>query len=185
MRTVRWVWFLAVTLLGTASVVAAVRESGLAPLLAGVGVITAMGITLAFVWIEPAPDRVHLILQSAGWSALGGVLLVSTPELLDAWSLLAFVVIGATCPPALDLLAQWARAHLAEPADAEPSDLSFPELARRWRVTSDELGHRITPARRLELVEERSRLLDEFERRDPDGYESWLAVGAWRELQGR
>jgi hypothetical protein len=55
--------------------------------------------------------------------------------------------------------------------------LPTPALGQDWLDTTAALAGRLDPAARASLVNRREEVLDELERRDPDGFAQWLAVG--------
>ena len=64
------------------------------------------------------------------------------------------------------------------PADAGPvADLSTAELGREWLHTAAALAGPLDAVTRRAVVERREATLDELERRDPSGFERWLALG--------
>lgn len=66
----------------------------------------------------------------------------------------------------------------SQPALRSPADQSTPQLCVAWQRTYFMLRELPTGTTPAELVDLRGRLLDEFERRDPDGFTRWLATGA-------
>ena len=56
--------------------------------------------------------------------------------------------------------------------------LTTSELGQEWTRTSAVLTGRLEPAVREALVARRQQALDELERRDPAGFERWLAAGS-------
>ena len=56
--------------------------------------------------------------------------------------------------------------------------LSTPALGQEWLSSTLALAGRLTPAARQSLVTRRVEVLDELERRDPDGFARWLAGGS-------
>jgi hypothetical protein len=55
--------------------------------------------------------------------------------------------------------------------------LTTSELGQEWLRTSAALAGRLDPAARQSLVARREEALDELERRDPAGFDRWLAAG--------
>ncbi|MET0764378.1 MAG: hypothetical protein ABWY29_05905 [Blastococcus sp.] len=55
--------------------------------------------------------------------------------------------------------------------------LTTPALGQEWLSTTAALAGRLEPTARQSLVGRRGETLDELERRDPDGFARWLAVG--------
>jgi hypothetical protein len=58
--------------------------------------------------------------------------------------------------------------------------LTTPALGQEWLSTTAALAGRLEPTARQSLVGRRAETLDELERRDPDGFARWLAVGLAR-----
>jgi hypothetical protein len=63
--------------------------------------------------------------------------------------------------------------HLLPPV----STLTTRALGDEWVRTTAELAGWLSPAARASLVSRREEVLDELERRDPDGFGLWLAAG--------
>lgn len=62
-----------------------------------------------------------------------------------------------------------------EPVAVDERQLSERDLVRRWVRTSAQLRHPGTTSEAaLDLVEARARIIDELERRDPQGYAAHL-----------
>jgi hypothetical protein len=61
---------------------------------------------------------------------------------------------------------------------APVSLLPIPVLGSEWSRTTAALATRLEPAARQVVVRRRQEVLDELERRDPDGFARWLAAGA-------
>jgi hypothetical protein len=55
--------------------------------------------------------------------------------------------------------------------------LTTRELGREWARTTHALAGRLNTGVRASLVQRREQTLDELERRDPEGFSRWLAVG--------
>jgi hypothetical protein len=66
----------------------------------------------------------------------------------------------------------------AQPPQVVPGELSTPELCLAWRRSYFALLDVPAGPGRCEIVRFRERLLDELERRDPDGFTRWLDTGA-------
>ena len=56
--------------------------------------------------------------------------------------------------------------------------VSTPALGKEWLSSTLVLAGRLAPAARESLVSRREEVLDELERRDPDGFARWLATGS-------
>jgi hypothetical protein len=63
------------------------------------------------------------------------------------------------------------------PDEGPVSGLSTLALGREWLRTSAALASGLDAAARRAIVERREATLDELERRDPDGFARWLAMG--------
>lgn len=59
-----------------------------------------------------------------------------------------------------------------------PANMTIPQLCLTWQRTYFALYDLPAGAPRTEIVRLRERLLDEIERRDPDGFTRWLDTGA-------
>ena len=124
------------------------------------------------------PTRRHAVSTAAAtalwvWLVGTGLLVILGPSVPAA--LLALLLVGV--PVALHLRTK--RRPL--PAD-DPSPvlgtLSTPELCLAWRRSYRTLVDLPAGAARNELVTVRQSMLDEFERRDADGFHRWLDEGA-------
>jgi hypothetical protein len=60
---------------------------------------------------------------------------------------------------------------------AAPCAFTDEQLSRVWQASSRTLRRRTSPAQKVAVVEERQSYLEEFERRNPSGFEAWLASG--------
>jgi hypothetical protein len=58
--------------------------------------------------------------------------------------------------------------------------LPTPALGQDWLDTTAALAGPLSPSERESLVHRREQVLDELERRDPEGFAHWLAVGPGR-----
>lgn len=102
------------------------------------------------------------------------------------WALV-MLLLGAASALDVARRARGSSRVAAEPAAAErvPDEadltvLTDPELSYVWRSSRlriEALEDRDQPAAVALLAGQRSRYLDEFERRDPDGFRCWLGNG--------
>jgi hypothetical protein len=83
---------------------------------------------------------------------------------------------GRTAPTAGVVL----RLPVAPTAPDEVTVLSTGDLGEEWLQTTAVLAGRLDPAMRRTLVDRREAVLDELERRDPDGFARWLAAAPTR-----
>jgi hypothetical protein len=75
--------------------------------------------------------------------------------------------------PWSDVVPDAATARLLPPV----AGLSTTALGREWLRTTAALSGRLAPAARRRIVDRREATLDELERRDPAGFERWMAGG--------
>jgi hypothetical protein len=122
--------------------------------------------------------RVNLVLTViAGWLvlvAIGGLAVVLGVGVLFS----AMMMLLACSPSAL----RWYGALLRRKADpqtrSDASVVSTSQLCREWLDSYQALSQATSATARLHIVMARQRCLDELERRDPDGFQAWLASAA-------
>jgi hypothetical protein len=138
--------------------------------------LAVFGALLAFGFVEERPDRRLWVRRAFVWS---GLTAVTADALVAMWGdvgLLVGVGMAVTSPQ----LCTFARAQLLQRlgsrrASGPPESLSTRDLLRRWEWTTAEvLSAGTSVSRRLVLVEERRRLLDELQDRDPAHFDEWL-----------
>jgi len=97
-------------------------------------------------------------------------------QILGPWLFLLVLALWAASPPAL----RWyvGRSRGASRGGDEYALMTTAQLCREWRATYAALQLEAAPRVRLCITIARQRCLDELERRDPGGFESWLASGA-------
>ena len=83
---------------------------------------------------------------------------------------------GRTAPPSGVVL----RLPVAPTAPDEVAALATGDLGDEWLQTTAALAGRLDPVTRQSLVDRREAVLDELERRDPDGFARWLAAAPTR-----
>lgn len=177
MRIYRFVWLLSAAVVTASAGVYDVLTGGWLRL-AVLGPLTALfGGLLGLALTEDQSDRWRWTRRGAVWTGLGAV---ATDALVATWGGVGAVV-GAMLVLTSPTLVTWARATFlswsSERAGGPPEALTSRDLLRRWSWTTAEVLRTGTPvARRLLLVEERRRLLDEIERRDPSGFDAWVAT---------
>jgi hypothetical protein len=181
MRTYRRLWAAVTTLVALFAFTVGGIDLGWVPLVGSTLALTVMGGLMGFSWIDDGQHHWHLVGQCAFWSGIGSALLLGLPSVIGPWSLLTIAVLGTACPPAVEYAQRSYRAWRPVPPSDHPEAMSDRDLERRWRCTSDLLRHgHLTPAATVTLVQERARLLDELERRDPDEFEGRLVRAGWR-----
>ena len=185
MQVYRFVWMVTAAVVLATAFAHDIAAGGL-PRMAGLAtVLAAFGGMLAFALAEGRRDRWSWVRRSAAGSALVGV---STDALGTTWAS-SGVALGtvlllsspAVLAQARSVVVWWSSRRRSGP----PESLTLWDLHRRWESTTAEILHPNTSvARRLVLVEERRRLLDELQRCDPAHFDAWL-VAAVPDLRPR
>jgi hypothetical protein len=148
----------------------------------GASTLTAiLGAMFAIALIGPDGSWRPVIGSVALWSVAMGAILIGLSPVFGAWTLLVMVVIGATAPPLVAVAEHATRSLRPVHPASDPGRLDDRELARRWRASYDEVhSHRRSFDAVLQLAQERANLLDEMERRNPQGFQQWIDGAAWR-----
>lgn len=130
---------------------------------------------LAYTFCEDRPDPWRWTVRATLWTC--GVAAVCG-GMASAWpgggTVLALALV-LTCP----FVVGWGRVLLlrvmVRPSTGPLEALGRRQLLRQWEWTTCEVLRSTTPLeRRLALVEQRRRLLDELERRDPLHFDDWV-----------
>ena len=176
---------------GWETVMSGFAALALAAGVAGVGwvPVLVLGIGMALVgglcgacWCDDAPARWRRAGDCAFWCGAGGFVLFGLLDFARPWMLVVASVLVASCPPVMRVVSRRLRRRLPVRVTARPRRLSDHGLECRWRRTAVDLRDRADSVSAiLALVEERSHLLDEFERRDPEWFEAILIRSGWRE----
>ena len=116
--------------------------------------------------------RALAVAAVAGAACVGGAGLLAV---LGPSALLIGVIAAAGSPPVVRRFTS--KGDKGEKHD-ELRELSTLMLCRQWQSSYEELRAEPAVSRRLEIVRERERCLDELERRDPAGLQAWLASSA-------
>lgn len=177
MRFYRFAWIVsAAVVMASAGVYDVVSGGWLR--LALLGPLAALfGGLLGFALTEESSDRWKWTRRGVMWTGLGAV---ATDALVATWGGLGAFV-GAMLVLTSPTLIRWTRAQFlswsSKRAGGPPEALTRRDLLRRWNWTTVEVLRTSTPvATRLVLVEERRRLLDELELRDPEAFDEWVAT---------
>jgi hypothetical protein len=142
------------------------------------------GAVVSFAWVEDPKRRWRTMGDLALWFGVGAVLMLGLPAAFGPWALFVLIAIGAGCPPLLELMLRELRQRRPVESPGTVHRLEAGDLERRWVRTSRELRERRGEVDAvLALVQERERLLDEIERRDPAGFDAVLVRAGWREPQ--
>lgn len=188
----RFVWGVAAVVVVAAATAYDVATGGLLRLLVMVPVVAAFGALLGFSIAEERPDRWAWTRRAAVGSALAAGVADALTATAGGLGLLVGAVLVLASPPALALGWRWVFAWSSRRSSGPPEVMVRRDLLRRWEWTTAEVRRPSTPvARRLVLVEERRRLLDELQRRDPAYFDEWLVTAVpegpldRRRLRGR
>ncbi len=191
---VRLLWWIGALGAGVLAVVGGLALRGPGMVTVGVAGTLAACIAVGIARDVPGRDRRSMVesaVQASCWTV--GVLLVLAGIAALAGGLVALLAgaaggiawlvrhVARSRPPAASGAEVLLRPVPAAPVTASPSPLSVlttPALGREWMRTTAALGGRLAPADRAALVRRRERTLDELERRDPAGFNRWLATGA-------
>jgi hypothetical protein len=186
MRAYRTLWWTAVAVLATASLAAGGLTIGWAPVLGSTAMLACVGAAIAVSYVDDPRRRRRAIIGCAGWAALSCLMFLGLTILIDYWSLLILGAFAAAYPRLVEHVIRGYRAGRPLRLAAPPECLSDHDLNRRWRRSTQELRDRSSKlADVLRLVEERARLIDELERRDPDGFHELLVRSHWCSTQDR
>jgi len=165
--------------------------------LVSVGVLSALLGTMAATGIagwRDTPLTVALVVRAFGCWALGFIALVGLSRLLGQGVPAVLAALGLTgVPLALPaarryfgtgsptVLSAAARVRRALELDVRTADL--PVLRQLWQSTQERVQLATDPYEVGVLADVRARYLDEFERRDPAGFDGWLAADRrWLDL---
>lgn len=177
MSSYRVAWAAVTVFVVGAASVHDIAAGGLARMVSlGVG-FGLFGAFLAFTLAEERADRRALVRRSALWS---GFAVAAADALATTWGGPGVVVgaaLLATTPSVISLARQGLVSRSSRRMSDTPEAMSVLELHRRWDCTTAEVARTTTTvSRRLALVEERRRLLDELQLRDPDRFDAWLVT---------
>jgi hypothetical protein len=176
-RIYRFAWLLSAIVVTGSAAAYDVVEGGWLRLLVLGPVMAMFGGLLGWVFTDDRPDRWTWVRRGAVWGGLGAM---AADALVAAWGGIGFLV-GALLLLTSPALTQWVRGRLLARSlgrsGGPPEALTRRDLVRRWQWTTAEvLREGVTVERRMALVEERRRLLDELEHRDPAGFADWVTT---------
>jgi hypothetical protein len=125
--------------------------------------------------VQAVCGTVGALLVLAGIAAVaGGVVAVLSVGATVAVLLIRF---GRSRPPAAGTMAGPPSGVLRFPVAQPVAVLTTAELGLEWTRTTKALAGRLDARVRASLVLRREEVLDELERRDPDGFGRWLSAG--------
>jgi hypothetical protein len=184
MRAYRSVWRGIVATLAVLALVVGGASIGWIAVIGTAAGMAVTGAVVSFAWVEDPKRRWRSMGDLALWFGVGAVLMLGLPTAFGPWALFVLLAIGAGCPPLLDLMIRELRQRRPVDSGGTVHRLDGGDLERRWVRTSRELRERRGDVdATLALVQERERLLDEIERRDPAGFDAVLVRAGWREPQ--
>lgn len=204
-RAHRWIWVSAVCVLGGVGVVLTFCTVSV-PTIAGTGLVGAIVGCIAYPpFYRPGPPPAAPEPRALGRAAASGaavaLALIGLLSLMGPAALLLAALVGAvlavTSPAAVRCIVRWrllvAREQETAPEPSggrgierlgmgvdrqSPRELTTEQLCRAWRTSFVLLDRTDDSEARTLLSTVRRRYLDELERRDPDGFERWMAAGA-------
>jgi hypothetical protein len=171
----------------------------------GAAMITGVAVLNVVVGRDEGKVRLRNILRPVVTGCfLGGgtcVALVGLAAWFGAWVLLMVVLAAGGSPYALRLYSRRLCRRRAMPSPTQRPDtisrtahtletsptvgppqylrsLNDMDLCHDWRASFTALQQSSSPSQRFRIVEARQKYLDEFERRNPEGFMAWLASGA-------
>jgi hypothetical protein len=149
---------------------------------------------------RPRRDRVRLPVSGALIGGTPGGAIAGFVVLLGAGVCFLAVLVLASSPPAAGAYIRWLRSTPAPSAaqldavaralaytspdcvpfvpPAELDRLTDEQLCQAWRASYTALQQQSSANQKMATVAERQEYLDEFERRNPNGFVAWLASGA-------
>lgn len=174
MEIYRFVWIVSTATVMGSAIVYDVATGGLLRLAVFGPGLAVFGALLTYAFVEDRTDRGTWTRRAFVWSGLAAVAADALVALWGGIGLLVGVAMACTSPVVLGL-ARLLLLRSSRRTNGPPESLSTRELLRRWEWTTAEVRRASTPVpRRLVLVEERRRLLDELQDRDPAHFDSWL-----------
>jgi hypothetical protein len=175
----RTAWGTVTALVVALAAVAGWFTIGWAPLLATTICVAVLGGAFGVAWVEESAARRPAAIRGAWYGAGGALIVGGLPAAIGGWAIAVLIGLAATAPPVVDA----ALNELGKKRDEQQADdlgrLSDRDLARLWRTTYDAVSSSSSSAaQRLRVAQQRARLLDELERRDPRRFRAWLAASA-------
>ena len=175
MEVYRFVWVVVTAIVSASALVYDVATGGLLRLAVFGPGMALFGGMLVLAFVEDRSDRWTWVRRAAVWS---GAAAVAADAFVAMWGDVGLIVgLGfvVTSPTLLLLARHLLLLRTSRRASGPPESMSTRDLLRRWEWTTAEVLRTTTPAsRRLVLVEERRRLLDELQARDPSHFDDWL-----------
>ena len=144
------------------------------PFLALVVVVATLTVVVGY---EPGTERTneggHPVVRAVLCvltACLTGTATVGLVPLLGVGAVLLGLLVGAGSPPAVAWYGRMLRTHATPVEPPQSFAVSTAQLCREWRESYEALNQAASSTARLRIVMARQRLLDELERRDPEGH---------------
>lgn len=177
MRTYRFAWAVTTGIVVASCLVYDVAAGGSSRIAALVLVTAFFGGALGFVLTDDRPDRWLWVRRALIWASLGAVAADALVATLRGLGVLVGSLLLVTSPVVVQLAKTQFLAWSTRRTTGPPEALATRDLLRFWDWTTAEVQRSTTSVgRRLVLVEQRSALLDELERRDPGHFRHWVAT---------
>ena len=175
----RTVWSGVTAFVAAVSAVVGSVTVGWAPLAVTAICMAVLGDAFGAAWVDDLPARRPAAIRGA-WYGAGGALTVSgLPAAIGGWAMAVLVGLAATAPPVVDAVLNELGKKREELQADDLGRLTERDLARLWRTTYDAVSSSSSSAgQRLRVAQQRARLLDELERRDPRRFRAWLTASA-------
>lgn len=177
MRLYRYLWATtAAVIISPAALFDAIAYGWLRMAVMGL-VMALLGGLFALVIAEGRADRWRWARRGVMWAGLGAVAADALVATLGRTGALIGSAILVTSPAVLGSVRSSFLRRSSHRTSGPPEMPAACDLLRRWEWTTAEVTRADLPmSRRLALVEERSKLLDEVERRDPSHFATWMAT---------
>lgn len=157
------------------------RDPGWLALVVGPAFLGTLGAYLRYEWVSEGADRARGVAAWGLGTAAATSLLIGLTPSLGLWSPVVLALLAVSEPGLVERGRGWLRRRRPLPGDRALRAWSDDELEHRWRTSAAELrSERTTPDRALVLVQDRARVLDEIERRDPARFHARLARAGWQ-----
>ena len=143
-----------------------VTTAGWGPAIATVTVLGLLAGVLSYLWHEAFELGTGSVARGAVGSCAGAVVFLGLPLAAGRSGFLVMAALGLTCPPLVRRIVRLPAGRIGR-VDG-PDTMENALLALAWVDTTHRLRAAATPAETLAVVEERARLLDDLEQRDPE-----------------
>jgi hypothetical protein len=176
-ETYRVAWGVTAAAVTSVAVLYDVATGGLLRLVVMALLVAAFGTLLGLLVAEGRADRWWWARRTAAWTATAAVATDAVVATGGALGLLVAAVLVVASPAAIGLASRSVLAWSSRGPSGPVTVAAERDLMRRWDRTTAEVRLDSTSAdRRMLLAEERRRLLDEMQRRDPAYFDDWIVT---------